>query len=110
MNETKDTLADLRCEDCAFRAGSNANKSLSTQLKAQLCAEIPEEFYCHLREKTLCAGWALLANRLNHEGYHAAQPEWKRHLKRVLLDALNRAEQGEDFDLVTVVLNAMEAK
>jgi hypothetical protein len=38
------TLDDLRCHDCAFRPGSTASQSAITRVKAQLCAEIPEEF------------------------------------------------------------------
>lgn len=106
---SKPTLPDLRCEGCAFRAGTDANKCDATRLKAQLCAEIPEEFYCHMREG-LCAGWALLVNRLNQEGYHAAQPEWKRHLKRTMVECLRRAEAGEEIDLAAEIMKAMEAK
>jgi hypothetical protein len=99
-------LQDLRCATCAFRSGTPANRSAATLLKAQLCAEIPTEFFCHERDG-LCAGWVLLANKLNADGFHARQPAWKKKLKETLLECLRLAEQGENFDLVTEVLKTM---
>lgn len=52
------TLRD-RCETCAYREGTEANRSVNTMLKAQLCLESGEPFLCHsdLSRRALCRGW-----------------------------------------------------
>lgn len=40
-------LARERCLTCAYRSGTKASASKSTQLTAQLCALSGEPFYCH---------------------------------------------------------------
>jgi hypothetical protein len=96
------SLDDLRCDDCAFREGTEANKYEMTRLKAQLCAEIPEEFQCHRRDG-LCAGWVALTNKLNAEGFHAHQQPWQRKLKETLLECIRRIEHGENIDIIDEV-------
>ena len=103
----KPELEDLRCDDCAFREGTQANSQQSTVMKAQLCAEIPEEFHCHRREG-LCAGWAALANKLNREGYHANQPDWQRKLKQELVEIINNAERGNIGDISHEIMLAID--
>lgn len=87
------TLEELRCDDCAFRPGTEASKSERTVMLAQLCAEAGELFTCHRREG-ICAGYAAELNRLGAEWF-AAQPEWKMALRRELIDLIHRAGDGE---------------
>lgn len=106
MSERVITLADLRCDDCAFRPGTEANQSEWTKIKARLCAEIPAEFLCH-RRPGLYAGWAALANELNAQGFHAGQTEWQRRLKESVLEIMHRIEDGEQIDLIDEIRKAM---
>lgn len=106
VDKEKVTLDDLRCDDCAFREGTEANKSEWTKLKAQICAEIPCEFECHRRPGP-CAGWAALCNKLNAEGYYAQQPPWRQHLKVAILEGMHRVEDGEQVNVTDLVEAAM---
>ena len=51
------------CHDCAFRPGTDASTYAPTRLKARLCSELGEPFYCHERigpngEPIVCSGFA----------------------------------------------------
>jgi hypothetical protein len=53
----------VRCNSCAFRAGTKPNGSAATLMNALKCyLEKDTEFHCHEhgREGTPCAGWAML--------------------------------------------------
>lgn len=55
-----------RCDDCAFRLGTNPNGSVPTLMDAVKCVIEGDPFYCHktLRDgepRHLCAGYAMLA-------------------------------------------------
>lgn len=90
----------LRCEDCAFTAGTDANKSDITRLKARLCVEAPEPFHCHLREG-LCAGWAEAANVKEGQGFFGERQPWQADVTRRCLDVIAHFESkdaaGEEF-------------
>ena len=44
--KTLETMPD-KCATCAFRLGTEASRQPLTVLKARLCAQIGEPFYCH---------------------------------------------------------------
>jgi hypothetical protein len=101
------TLEELRCDDCAFRSGTDASTCERTVLLAQLCVESLEKFNCHRREG-LCAGWAQGVNALGSDWYKA-QPEWKQTLRRELIELIHRSasekidlnvEMGKIFDRI----------
>lgn len=99
-----------RCDDCGFTKGTKANSNGVTEIKAQLCAEIPEPFYCHFNAKEnekaggtelivpedkmfLCQGWVETCNELESENYYQTQPEWRRELKSVIVEAICDIEE-----------------
>jgi len=82
-----------KCDTCAFKAGTPANKSY-TPSKAKLCAEIPEPFLCHEESEDIyCAGWQELMQRLLAEGFYAKQTEFHRRIKEIILESICKAEQ-----------------
>jgi hypothetical protein len=81
------TLAELRCDDCAFRPGTDASRCERTVLLANLCAEAGEVFNCHRREG-LCAGWAQKINELGPD-WLRSQPPWKQTLRKELIELIH---------------------
>ena len=53
-----------RCQTCAFRRGTLANRTAATLAMAAECVATGEPFYCHegledgVEPTTACAGWA----------------------------------------------------
>jgi hypothetical protein len=88
----------VRCEGCAFTAGTEANLQPLTLLKATLCVRILEPFFCHDNlvdgklpkgEEKLCAGYVEAMDVLHGRGYYKRQPKnvlkhLRKHLRRVL--------------------------
>lgn len=110
-----------RCETCAFRPGTEANGSVLTRLKARLCAEAGEPFYCHepiedltregmifsaayvtlqeAGELQLCGGYVRLVDSLQRAGFYERDEEWRRRTRRGLLSLIERAEQDPTFEV-----------
>lgn len=82
-------LEELRCDDCAFRAGTDASTCARTVLLANLCAESGEIFNCHRREG-ICAGWAAKINELGAD-WLKAQPAWKQTMRRGMIDLIHKS-------------------
>lgn len=106
-------LKSLRCDDCAFTPGTEANKSGNTQIKVYLCAQNAVPFYCHKREG-LCAGWAEAVNVLDANDHFVRLAPWKREVMDGCLEVIDRAEErnarGEevaDQQIVQDIMNVM---
>jgi hypothetical protein len=91
-----------RCHDCAFTKGTEANTSGVTSIKATLCAEVPEPFYCHFNadgneladgKEVLCQGWVESCNILASLGHYESQADWQRDHKQKLLEGINQIEE-----------------
>ncbi len=93
-----------RCEDCAYRAGTRANLCERTQLKARLCLEAKDPFYCHEDPNriALCRGWSDALAARHEKGTDANEPQWRRDLKGRLADFIQDYEDaikaGAPFD------------
>jgi hypothetical protein len=87
-------LKHLRCDDCAFTAGTDANKCDITKVQAKLCAESGEPFYCHINEGSLCAGYIDAAIKLQEKGFHDSEPEWRQQVRKGLLDVISMTADG----------------
>lgn len=95
-----------RCADCGFTKDTDANKSGVTEIKANLCAEIPEPFYCHFNAKenelpedaaVLCQGWVERCNELDATGFYANQPDWQRELKSTIVETISEIERDANL-------------
>ena len=99
-------LQSLRCDDCAFTAGTNANKSENTRMKTYLCSQNAVPFYCHMREG-LCAGWAEAVNTLDAAGHFVRLAPWKREVMDKCLDVIDiteeRGKRGETISDESVI-------
>lgn len=84
----------LRCEDCAFTAGTRANESPDTKLKTYLCVQNAVPFYCHMHEG-LCAGWAEAVNTLDANDHFVRLAPWKRDVMNGCLDVIAMAEERD---------------
>jgi hypothetical protein len=49
------------CQECALRAGTDANGMPSTLMDVLKCLMEGEPFFCHLGEEPVCRGYAVLA-------------------------------------------------
>lgn len=45
--KVRDEIMKEKCDTCAFRPGTQANRSALTVLKARLCAQAGQPFHCH---------------------------------------------------------------
>lgn len=88
------TLKELRCDDCAFTPGTQANSCSSTRLKTKLCVDAAVPFYCHKRDG-LCAGWAESVNTMDANGHYVRLQPWQ---KDVLENCLEVIAINEDKD------------
>lgn len=93
-------LARERCLTCAYRSGTEASASKSTQLTAQLCVLSGEPFYCH--EEVVAPGAERVLVCAGHLAATAALgpvPEWRGALAASMLTLMEEAdERPEDFD------------
>jgi hypothetical protein len=87
-----ETLRELRCDDCAFTAGTQANGSAVTRLKARLCVENALPFYCHKREG-MCAGWAEGVNKAAECGAFVRLQSFRRDVAERCLEVLSSGEE-----------------
>jgi hypothetical protein len=74
--------SEIRCDDCAFTKGTEANGVLWTRVTIELCLIARELFHCHAKGEPLplCAGYLqALANA-------PPQPEFRRELAFALLE------------------------
>lgn len=80
------------CETCAFRAGTEANRSAHTVALAQLCVEGLTPFHCHERP-AFCRGWIAAVN-LKHEIERDAPNTFESRMRveamRMAADVLSR--------------------
>jgi hypothetical protein len=128
MNRGKNPMDT--CDGCAFNSNTTANKSDLTRLKAQLCVESRDPFYCHEAieritnqgftqdeafdiarqdgELHLCAGYVESVKMLTDAGFYDRQPEWQKDLKRTLADVIVSAESGateeECFEMIRLAV------
>ena len=108
-----------RCDDCGFTKGTRANTNGVTEIKAQLCAEIPEPFFCHFNAKGedlsagtkltlqdgkefLCQGWVEKCNELEAENYYESQPDFHKQIKMTLVEAIVDVEEKLQKKEITV--------
>lgn len=93
-----------RCDDCGFTKGTKANLNGVTEIKANLCAEIPDVFLCHFNAKddeveegkeVLCQGWVETCNKLDAQGFYQQQPAWQRELKIEIVEAITEIENNQ---------------
>lgn len=103
-----------RCEGCAFNPQTDANRSDVTRLKARLCVEALEPFFCHEQvqeavnnglpysqaieqvEMPLCSGWCEAVATRNDSGFYESQEEWRRAVLRGCLEYIVQVEDGFD--------------
>lgn len=91
-----------RCSTCAFTSGTPANRSEITLLKAKLCVQACESFYCHENihpdgtlppgEERLCTGFVDAMTMLNAKGFYDRQPEYQRRVWYALLRVIDEVE------------------
>lgn len=98
-SERVPTIPEIRrrekCQTCAFRVGTEANKSKLTLIKASLCADTGTPFLCHEDTplEVMCSGFTdMFANRVNSI---RDQPQWKNELAGHLLEVIDEAETGK---------------
>lgn len=107
-------LSHLRCDDCAFTAGTNASKCEITRIQSRLCAESGEPFYCHVRTESLCAGYVEAAIKLQEKGFHESEPEWRQQVRKALLDVIAMTADGlidsEHDNLPQITRKAMDKR
>lgn len=81
------------CAGCAFRAGTDANTYSPTKIKARLCLETGEPFYCHERDKigaaptSVCRGFLAARQKrvdLSKNAFSQGQHSVARSLIRAL--------------------------
>jgi hypothetical protein len=95
-----ETLRDLlRCDDCAFTAGTAASSHEPTRLKALLCVQGLEHFYCHVNKdedggRALCGGWLEAVHAVSARGGYRPEDQWRRDVLRGLNDVLMAAQNG----------------
>lgn len=111
-----------RCEDCAFSAGTRASSDELTRLKARLCVDTGEPFYCHedviemvkngtpysdtLRicspnePSTHCAGWQEAVSKRGEAG--TLETGWKRDVLVAMLDVIYESERDPNYDPANV--------
>lgn len=65
------------CATCAFRLGTEANRSEHTNLLARLCVEGITPFDCHEHTR-LCRGWIAAVNLIAAEGLDTSE-DARRH-------------------------------
>lgn len=94
-----------RCGDCGFTKGTAANTNGLTEIKAQLCAEIPEPFLCHFNAKdgavpdgreVLCQGWIEKCNELEAAGHYANQQGWRREIRQQIVEIIDDIEANQE--------------
>ena len=80
------------CATCAFRIGTEANRSEHTTALAALCVEGLREFRCHEKPQ-LCRGWIAAVNAKHAAGEYADKKhlEASRFCADFLSDAIDRA-------------------
>jgi hypothetical protein len=88
-----------RCKTCAFREGTAANRSEITMLKAKLCIEICEPFFCHDNVDFVTSGGVAI-NPLNKnlidiltkepQGRYEVRPGETMHLCMGWVDAVSK--------------------
>ena len=106
-------LRSLRCDDCAFSAGTEANSCSVTRLKAKLCVDAPVPFYCHRREG-LCAGWAVAVTTKEASGFYEHLAPWKPAVMNKCLDVIaineekdTKGEPITDRSVIQDIINVM---
>lgn len=52
------------CATCAFRPGTEAHRTVHTQMLARLCVEAIEPFQCHEKPQA-CRGWIAAVNLMS---------------------------------------------
>ena len=62
------------CATCAFRAGTEANRTMHTMLLAALCVEGVTPFDCHEHPR-VCRGWTAAVNLKAQAGEVSDDPE-----------------------------------
>lgn len=84
-----------RCGTCAYRPGTEANRSEITLLKAQLCLESGEPFLCHEdpSRRAICKGWADAFESRLKAGKLKEEPE-RRKMAAFFADLISDAEQS----------------
>lgn len=104
-------LRELRCDDCAFTAGTSANSCPATRLKTRLCVDAPVPFYCHKREG-LCAGWVEAVNTKDGNGYYVRLAPWKQEVMNACLDVIaineDKDTKGEPITEQSVIQDIMD--
>jgi hypothetical protein len=102
MNDQKFPLThNAQCDDCAFRPGTEASSYSPTQLKAWLCLETGELFYCHKFESdegapVLCKGFAEAAAKRTQEGCQRPQSNEEMQVAKALIGILQGAREHQD--------------
>jgi len=84
------------CHDCAFRPGSEANKSRHTVTLARLCVEGMTQFDCHVHAG-MCRGW-IAAMNLNGEpdtDLGRAKCEGAAIMAEILTDAIQAGVEAD---------------
>ncbi len=100
-----------RCADCGFTKGTAANLSGVTAIKAQICAEIPETFFCHSNADTssgqielvegkeaVCRGYVETCLDLANAGHYERQPDWMKIYKSEIVEIIHDIERMEFND------------
>lgn len=91
-DDVLDRRMAVKCATCAFRPGTDAAKSRSTQLKAKLCIESGEEFLCH--ESPLPAWCAGVADALESrfEAGKEIEGGWRQQVRLALTEHICEIE------------------
>lgn len=103
-----------KCGTCAFRPGTDANRSVSTRLKAQFCAMTGELFLCHEHnpdigvphgQDVLCKGWVELfaANMRNGRLLDG----WKRDVQLALTEVIVEVEKHPELYSTDEAIHAL---
>ena len=97
-----------RCATCAFTTGTQANSQDSTRIKADLCVNSGEPFFCHEPDRcdaegpVACVGWVRAVIKKAESGWYQKLPPWKKELNERMAELITAHEDaiiaGREYD------------